>query len=213
MACRQSYRNQTTKETTFVAYICLHHPHRLLFRTRSLRKRSEQGIFPKSFLVIREQGVEKGQKSGLTNSKGQNILSNRFLDSLKDKVSNLNFMPSDLLVLNRFGNVNVGERTNNFGELLGLFLALSLVEHHGIRDARIYIDSTLVLDHWSRGNIKTKDPSTKILGKATTKLRKKLERRQGLTVSFISGDDNPSDLGFHKSKKPKAVVPPIQPKP
>ncbi|MDD5431288.1 MAG: ribonuclease H family protein [Candidatus Pacebacteria bacterium] len=86
--------------------------------------------------------------------------------------------------------------TNNYGELLACFYALKTALKSGVK--KIFGDSKLVINFWSKGIIK-KDK----LGKETLdlidkvyKLRNKFEKSGG-EIKYISGDDNPADLGFH----------------
>lgn len=100
--------------------------------------------------------------------------------------------------INEFGNYLAPEgSTNNYGELFGCYSALKIAIKQGKKE--IFGDSRLILDYWSKGYVKNKD-----LPKATTnlieivkKLRIEFEKSGG-TISYISGDDNPADLGFHK---------------
>jgi ribonuclease HI len=63
----------------------------------------------------------------------------------------------------------------------------------------IFGDSGLVITYWSKGIIKRDAvaPETVALADEVTKLRSAFEKTGG-TISHISGDDNPADLGFHK---------------
>ncbi|MBU6141570.1 viroplasmin family protein [Patescibacteria group bacterium] len=94
--------------------------------------------------------------------------------------------------------------TNNYGELLACQYALKLALKNlkkGIypeRSRRIFGDSKLVIEYWSKGFIKRNDlpKATVKLADAVAKLRKKFEEAGG-QIRHISGDDNPADLGFH----------------
>ena len=74
--------------------------------------------------------------------------------------------------------------------------ALKLSIKKGIK--KIFGDSKLVIEYWSRGFIKRKDlpVATVKLADKVAKLRKKFES-QGGEGGRVSGDDNPADLGFH----------------
>ena len=88
-------------------------------------------------------------------------------------------------------------RTNNYGELVGMYLSLKYAIKKGIKN--IYGDSKLVLDYWSKGicNEDKLDVDTvKLIGQVTI-LRSEFEADNG-SVKHISGDYNPADLGFHK---------------
>lgn len=89
-----------------------------------------------------------------------------------------------------------GGKTNNFGELLACKYALQIALESGAM--KIFGDSKLVLDFWSKGRIKKEmDSETITLAREAAKLRQKFERLGG-HLSRISGGANPADLGFHK---------------
>lgn len=101
-------------------------------------------------------------------------------------------------VVNEFGNIHLGvEKTNNFGELLGLFLAIDIATKSGYK--RIYGDSNLVIYFWSKGIYREENlPLETIkLILETKKARDEFEKNGG-SIEYISGDYNPADLGFHK---------------
>ena len=87
--------------------------------------------------------------------------------------------------------------SNNYGELLACYHALKIADKDGVK--KIFGDSKLVVNYWSRGFMnKDRLPlKTKKLIKSVTLLRKKFEENKG-TVEYVSGDDNPADLGFHR---------------
>ncbi len=89
-----------------------------------------------------------------------------------------------------------GGQTNNFGELLACKYALRIALETGA--TKVFGDSALVLDFWSKGHIK-KDMGgqTIALADETAALRRKFERLGGY-LGRISGGANPADLGFHK---------------
>ncbi|MGL5055974.1 MAG: ribonuclease HI, partial [Fusobacteriaceae bacterium] len=64
---------------------------------------------------------------------------------------------------------------------------------------KIFGDSNLVLFYWSQGraNREGLNPDTVKLIDTVSKIRKDFEKIGGV-VSFVSGDINPADLGFHK---------------
>ena len=100
--------------------------------------------------------------------------------------------------INEHGNYNVAPtRTNNFGELTGLFIALKIAAKYG--KSIICGDSALVIDYWSKGrfNANNLEMDTIELIKKVSKLREEFERENG-KIKKISGDVNPADLGFHK---------------
>ncbi len=107
--------------------------------------------------------------------------------------------------INKHGKHLLGKDfTNNYGELMACQQALKLAmkkdvkKIHPERSRRIFGDSKLVIDYWSRGFIKRKDlpVATVKLADKVFKLRKEFESLGG-EVGRISGGDNPADLGFH----------------
>ncbi len=99
--------------------------------------------------------------------------------------------------LNIHGKHELGKDfTNNYGELMACEKALKIAVKKGIM--RIFGDSKLVIDYWSKGIIRRKEmPSATVkLADKVAKLRKGFETLGG-EVGRVSGDDNPADLGFH----------------
>jgi len=104
--------------------------------------------------------------------------------------------------LNRFGKHLVraigglGDATNNYGELFALRHALEIAHKVGIK--KIFGDSKLVIDYWSRWKMKRKElpEETVALAEEVSCAREAFEAAGG-EVSRISGDHNPADLGFH----------------
>lgn len=104
-------------------------------------------------------------------------------------------VPSDKI--NEFGNYLTKEgSTNNFGELLGCYIALKIALQDGVLS--IFGDSKLIIDYWSKGHIKRDQVAAETvkLADMVSKLRLEFEAAGG-TISHISGDINPADLGFH----------------
>jgi ribonuclease HI len=103
----------------------------------------------------------------------------------------------DVDKITKFDTYFLGKNfTNNFGELSGLFFALNIAILMG--DKFIFGDSKLVLDYWSNGIYKKDLPLHTIdLIKKVMPLRKEFENLGG-KLSFVPGDLNPADLGFHK---------------
>lgn len=101
--------------------------------------------------------------------------------------------------LNKFGKhlVAHADATNNYGELLALKYALKYAIKE--EEKSIFGDSKLVIDYWSKYQIKRKDVAAKTvkLTEEVSRLREEFEEGGGV-VSRISGDDNPADLGFHR---------------
>jgi len=108
--------------------------------------------------------------------------------------------------LNQFGKHLVGGgsggasssgATNNYGELLALRYALEIARK--MRVKKIFGDSRLVIDYWSKWRIKRNElpEETVELANEVAEAREEFESRGG-TVERISGGRNPADLGFHK---------------
>lgn len=100
--------------------------------------------------------------------------------------------------INDYGNYYLSkERTNNFGELTGLYAALKYALKYDIN--KICGDSSLIIEYWSKGryNEEQLEKDTVALIKKVTLLRKQFENKNG-KIEKISGDVNPADLGFHK---------------
>ncbi len=100
--------------------------------------------------------------------------------------------------LNGKGHFRVkGNVTNNFGELLACKYALQIALENGTQ--KVFGDSALILDFWSKGYIKKNMGSQTIaLVDEVLALRKKFERAGG-ALARISGGANPADLGFHRN--------------
>lgn len=95
--------------------------------------------------------------------------------------------------INEFSNVELGNNyTNNFGELLGCYLALIIANIKGKN--KIFGDSNLVIAYWSKGICNIEDKETLKLIEVVSKLRNNFNGK----IEHISGDINPADLGFHK---------------
>ena len=101
------------------------------------------------------------------------------------------------ITLNERNNHLVEGVTNNFGELLACKYALILAIEKGCK--KIFGDSKLVIDYWSKGYIKKELPKeTRELAKEVKELRYEFESNGGV-FKHISGGSNPADLGFHKN--------------
>jgi ribonuclease H-related protein len=86
--------------------------------------------------------------------------------------------------------------TNNFGELLACKLAFEVAIVKKIM--KVFGDSVLVIDYWSKGYVKKEVSAETIeLAKKAKVLRKEFEKNGGC-LERIAGTDNPADLGFHK---------------
>lgn len=87
--------------------------------------------------------------------------------------------------------------TNNYGELMGLYIALKLSLRNN--NKKIFGDSKLIIEYWSKGRAKINELSkdTVDLIKKVQELREKFESIGG-EIRHVSGDYNPADLGFHR---------------
>jgi len=87
--------------------------------------------------------------------------------------------------------------TNNYGELLACKYALQIAIADGIR--KVFGDSKLVVEYWSKGHIKYEvGEETVNLAQEVKILRREFEKMGG-KIFLISGGSNPADLGFHKN--------------
>lgn len=87
--------------------------------------------------------------------------------------------------------------TNNFGELMGIYIALKLSLKKN--NKKIFGDSKLIIEYWSKGHAKINElpkETVELIG-FVKELRKEFEQSGG-EIRHVSGDYNPSDLGFHK---------------
>lgn len=101
--------------------------------------------------------------------------------------------------LNQFGKhlVAAADATNNYGELLALRYALEIAGK--MRVKKIFGDSRLVIDYWSKWRMKRNElpEETVELANEVAELREEFESRGGV-IERISGGRNPADLGFHR---------------
>ena len=95
--------------------------------------------------------------------------------------------------INEFDNIELDiHKSNNYGELLGLYLALEIARKLGYTD--VYGDSKLVIYYWSKGQYNNLPKETVKLIEKVTENRKNF----GGNIRYINGDFNPADLGFHR---------------
>jgi len=137
---------------------------------------SEKGIY-----FDAGTGAGKGVEISVTDENGSTLL-NKIL-----KKKDINHRGKHLIAK---------DVTNNFGELLACKYALEIALKENIK--KIFGDSKLILDYWSKGYIKKEMPKETIdLANEVKKLRFKFEKENG-EIEHISGGSNPADLGFHK---------------
>lgn len=142
----------------------------------SFKKKLEQGIYFDS-----GTGRGLGVEISVTDENGNDFLVKRNFKKHLDKA----------------GHFILKDVSNNYGELLACYYALKMAIREGIK--KVFGDSKLVINYWSKGFMNKDKLSlqTKKLIKSVTLLRKKFEENSG-KVEYISGDDNPADLGFHR---------------
>mgnify|MGYP001575731491 CR=1 FL=1 len=100
--------------------------------------------------------------------------------------------------LNRYGKHWIfGDVSNNYGELLACFLALTIARKDGVQN--VFGDSRLVIDYWSKGRIKKNEVNAETVALAgkVKRTRSAFEKKGG-AVGRVPGDANPADLGFHR---------------
>ena len=133
-----------------------------------------------------------GVEVRVTNENKENILEKISPDSLEELLKNTTW------IKNEFRNIQFeGRKTNNFGELIGFYLALNCAKL--LKCNLILGDSRLVIDYWSLGRFHENNLELETINyiNKVIQLRKEFEKNKGI-VKHISGDINPADLGFHK---------------
>ena len=101
-------------------------------------------------------------------------------------------------MINEFGNYLAPQgSTNNYGELIGVFLAIDIALRE--RNFKIFGDSKLIIDYWSKGHYNKSSLNEKTINLITKTAEKRAQFESiGGTIQHVSGDINPADLGFHK---------------
>ncbi len=143
----------------------------------SIKKECEPGVY-----FDAGTGRGKGVEVSVTDENGENLLS----EILTKKE------------LNKFGKLVLEKDfTNNYGELLGMKFALQIAKKKKVK--KIFGDSRLVINHWSRGFVKIENVSEETLEliDEVFELREKFENSGGAVI-YVAGEDNSADLGFHK---------------
>ncbi|ACH93774.1 ribonuclease H family protein [Borrelia duttonii] len=138
---------------------------------------------PKGIYFDSGTGRGQGVEVRVVNEKGISII---------DKVVKQNFIND----YNNYYVKNFNGISNNYGELLGLYIALKIALQENTKN--IFGDSKLVIDYWSKGFYnKNLNKNTIKLIQNVIKLRNIFEKSGGQIV-LISGNNNIADLGFHK---------------
>ncbi len=143
----------------------------------SLKTEVEPGIY-----FDAGKGRGPGVEVSATDEKGKNLLA--------EVVPKKN--------LNKFGKYVLADSfTNNYGELLACKFALEIALKKKIK--KVFGDSKLVINYWSRGFVKKESFSRELfeLVDEVMIMKSKFEKKQGALI-YISGDNNPADLGFHR---------------
>ena len=98
--------------------------------------------------------------------------------------------------------------TNNLGELLACKYALQIALKEGIK--KVFGDSNLILEAWSKGFIKSKNKSSDTINLVAEvkkykrgMILKKKEEKWNIYLAQV----NPADLGFHKNDGPITILP------
>lgn len=124
-----------------------------------------------------------GVEVRVTNQRGESVIQHSGLKNI---------------TINEYGNFHLGfDKTNNYGELAGLFIALKLAIKYNVKV--IKGDSQVVIDYWSQGKHHMSDVSTVKLINRVIMLRKAFINNGGRIIK-IKGKDNIADIGFHKEK-------------
>ncbi len=151
-------------------------------KSKKEKGKSEKGALQQGIYFDAGTGRGRGVEISVTNEKGESLLHSVL--SKKD--------------INKFGKHLVGKTaTNNYGELLACLYAMQAAMKSGYK--KVFGDSKLVIDYWSKGFIK-KDKvveETVELAEVVAGLREEFEEGGGRVI-HISGDHNPADLGFHR---------------
>lgn len=162
-------------------------------RKKELLEKHQNAFLEDAVYFDAGTGRGRGVEVRVTNARKESLLSLLLTEEFQ------NFLKKRSWIWNEFDNIEVGkEKTNNFGELLGLYLAMECAKKLGVQ--KIFGDSDLVLKYWSRGHFHSEnlEEETVSLIQKVIENRKKFESVGG-EITHISGDINPADLGFHKS--------------
>lgn len=137
-------------------------------------------------------GRGKGVEVRVTDRDGKSLI------HILENESFNNYLKRNCWSINEFDNIQLTkDKTNNFGELLGLYLALECSKKLNLN--KIFGDSQLVINYWSKGQFQAANLSQETISliKKVTENRKIFELNNA-SIEHISGDINPADLGFHK---------------
>ncbi len=135
-------------------------------------------------------GRGDGVEISVTDEYGKNLLHKAL------PKSDLNRFGKHLVRLGNGNRDGARDATNNYGELLALRYAIEIAHAAGVK--KIFGDSKLVIDYWSRWKMKRKElPEETVALADEVSARREAFEADGGTVGRISGDHNPADLGFH----------------
>lgn len=155
--------------------------------SESIKTKLEEGVYFDAG-TGRKQGVEVR----ITDKNGKSLIHILESDSFNK------FLEKNSWFINEFDNIQLTrDKTNNFGELLGLYLALECAKNLNLN--KIFGDSKLVISYWSKGQFQADNLNQETISliKKVAENRKKFELNSA-SIEHISGDINPADLGFHK---------------
>lgn len=164
------------------------------FKGFVMQEEAEKWLEKGSDYSIKHIGLEKGIYFDAGTGAGNGVevsVTDENGDSLLYKIL-------DEKEINSRGFQLLGKRvTNNYGELLACKYALQIALDQAV--GKIFGDSKLVIEYWSKGFIKRDSVSkeTASLADEVKTLRHMFEKRGGQVI-LISGSSNPADLGFHK---------------
>ena len=173
---------------------------RKALRYKSFKTLEEAKLWLENGAKYEKPNIELNDGVYFDSGTGRGVTEVRVTD--KDKNSLLNhlitpkfeeFLKSKGWKINEFNNIELdADKSNNYGELLGMYLALEIARKLGYTD--VYGDSKLVIYYWSKGSYNELPKETVKLIEQVTKNRKSF----GGNIRYINGDYNPADLGFHK---------------
>lgn len=148
----------------------------------------------KEILAEKKLSLEEGIYFDAGTGRGLGVevrVTDKFGNSLLNRV-----LPKEMI--NSFDNYLAPKgSTNNYGELIGCYLALKLALK--TNSFKIFGDSKLVIEYWINGFFNSQNLNEKTINLISkTKFLKDEFEKLGGKIIHISGDINPADLGFHK---------------
>lgn len=143
-----------------------------------------------------------GSCSSVTDEKG-NCLITSHLEFLRNFpfLNDYELITYKHFTLYRVNFTDVKQQQNNGAELLAMVIGLLIARYYNVK--HLYSDSTLMIKYWS------KEAKKPIADKRKSDLRDFCIllatdfRNNGGTIHFVKGNENVSDIGFHKDKAKK----------